>query len=125
MRKLTKNDIDEFLNYYHFLHDSHIYKINYDVNKSLIEVEIDVYWSGEATKKEDNSLDTHKTKLRIVCNGIEECNNKAMYVFDYIDSAYLKYVTIMGKEFICLADDESDPSFYVVCDYIEYEEIDK
>lgn len=121
MKVLCKDNLEEFLIYYHDLHDSYITNVDYDVSKAKIEMSIDIYWSGEPTIKEDGSYETHETKLKMVFDKIDSCSIKGIWTD--ISCAYVKYVTIRNKEFICFADDEKDPSFYVVSERAEYEEI--
>lgn len=123
MNKITKNNLDEFVKYYHGFHDSYITNINYDISKSEIELLINVYWSGEPVLKEDNTYDTNKTKMRMILNGVERYSTKEMFSWDFIYDAFIKYIKIDNKEFICFASNEQEPLIYIVCDSIEYEEI--
>ena len=59
MRELTKENIKEFNELYHNFHDSYIYNISYDINKSQIELLIDVQWKGEPILKEDGKYNTN------------------------------------------------------------------
>ena len=123
MVELTKDNLQEFMDYYHNFHDSYITNINYDITLSQIEIFIDVCWSGTPTLKEDGkTYETNKTKMRMVFHGVEECNNKEIFSWDYISDAFLKYIKIRNKEFICFASDEEEPFVYIVCDKIEYED---
>ena len=56
--------------------------------------------------------------------GIEKYNNKEIFSWNYIDDVSIKYVNFNGKELLCFADDEVEPLIYIICDNIEYEEID-
>ena len=47
MKKITKDNLNEFIDYYHEFHDSRITNVNYDISKSEIELLIDVFWSGD------------------------------------------------------------------------------
>lgn len=123
MNKITKDNLSSFMEYYHDFHDSHITHINYNIEKAKIQILINVYWSGEPTSNENESYNTNKTKLKMVFYGVEECNNKELFSWDYIYNAYLKFIKIKNKEFICFADDEKKPQVYVVCENIEYEEL--
>ena len=123
MKKITKDNLNEFIDYYHEFHDSRITNVNYDISKSEIELLIDVFWSGEPTLKEDNSYQTNKIKMRMVLHNVERCNNKEMFMWDEIYNAYIKYIKLDNKDFICFASDEKDPLIYIVCESIEYEEI--
>ncbi len=123
MKKITKDNLNEFIDYYHEFHDSRITNVNYDISKSEIELLIDVFWSGEPTLKEDNSYQTNKIKMRMVLHNVERCNNKEMFMWDEIYKAYIKYIKLDNKDFICFASDEKDPLIYIVCESIEYEEI--
>ena len=123
MKKITKDNLNEFIDYYHEFHDSRITNVNYDISKSEIELLIDVFWSGEPTLKEDNSYQTNKIKMLMVLHNVERCNNKEMFMWDEIYKAYIKYIKLDNKDFICFASDEKDPLIYIVCESIEYEEI--
>ena len=123
MKKITKDNLNEFIDYYHEFHDSRITNVNYDISKSEIELLIDVFWSGEPTLKEDNSYQTNKIKMLMVLHNVERCNNKEMFMWNEIYKAYIKYIKLDNKDFICFASDEKDPLIYIVCESIEYEEI--
>ena len=120
---ITKDNLSSFIEYYHGFHDSYITNINYDIRLSKIELFIDVYWLGEPILKEDRTYETNKTKMKIIFNGVEQCNNKEIFSWDYISDAFIKYIKIRNKEFICFASDENEPLVYIVCDNIEYEEL--
>ncbi len=120
---ITKDNLSSFFEYYHGLHDSYITNINYNIINSQIELLIDVYWSGEPKLNEDGTYKTNKVKLKMNLNGVEQCNNKEIFSWDYINEVFIKYVKIKNKEFICFASDEENPFVYVVCDNIEYEEL--
>ena len=51
MKKLSKDNIDKFLKYYHNFHDSYIVNIYYDIVNSRIEILLDVVWSGKPVLK--------------------------------------------------------------------------
>lgn len=54
--------------------------------------------------------------------GVENVRMKESFSWDYIYTAFIKYVKIKNKEYICFASDENEPFVSIVCDYIEYEE---
>ena len=122
MKEITKENLKEFMDYYHDLHDSFIEEINYDVSDSKIEILIDVGWSGELIVKNSKTYN-NKTKLKITLNNIETFNIKDYFLVDYINKAYIKYVKLENNEYICFATDENNPLIYVVCDYIEYKQV--
>lgn len=123
MKKINKDNLDEFINYYHSFNDSNIVSVNYDILNEKIEIIINTFWSGEPVLKEDNTFETNKTKIKMVLSGVIECNNKEMFSWDDINEVYLKYIKLHNKEYICFASDKENPSIYVVCDSIEYEEV--
>lgn len=123
MNKITKDNLEEFIEYYHGFHDSYITNVNYDISKSKIELLINVYWSGQPILKEDKTYQTNKIKMRMILDGVEQCNIKEMFSWDYINEAFIKYIKLANKEFICFASDEQEPMVYIVCESIEYEEI--
>lgn len=125
MKKITQDNLNEFVKYYHEFHDSYIININYDIFKSKIELLIDVCWSGNPILRENNTYQTNKIKMRMILNNVEKCNNKEMFSWDYINKAFIKYIKLDNKELICFATDEQDPLVYIVCESIEYEEINE
>lgn len=123
MEKITDENLEEFLEYYHNLHDSWITNINYNIFDSKIEMLIDVAMSGESVLKDDNTYDVNKTKLRMIFNDVQQCDIKEMYSWDFIMNCYLNYINFEDDEYICFANDEKDPVIYIVCEDIDYEEI--
>ena len=123
MNKITKDNLAEFINYYHEFHDSYITNVNYDISKSQIELLINVCWVGKSILKENKTYQTNKIKMRMILNNIEQCNNKEMFSWDYINEVFIKYIKLNNNEFICFASDEQEPLIYIVCESVEYEEI--
>ena len=123
MNKITKDNLDEFINYYHEFHDSYITNVNYDISKSQIELLINVRWAGKPILREDKTYQTNKIKMRMILNHIEQCNNKEMFSWDYINEIFIKYIKLNNNEFICFASDDQEPLIYIVCESVEYEEI--
>lgn len=123
MNKITKDNLDEFINYYHEFHDSYITNVNYDISKSQIELLINVRWAGKPILREDKTYQTNKIKMRMILNNIEQCNNKEMFSWDYINEIFIKYIKLNNNEFICFASDEQETLIYIVCESVEYEEI--
>ncbi len=58
----------------------------------------------------------------MVFNDVEQCNNKEIFSWDYINNAFIKYIKLNNKEYICFAIDEKEPQVYIVCESLEYEE---
>ena len=85
MNKITKDNLDEFIHYYHEFHDSYITNVNYNISESKIELLINVYWSGEPILKEDNTYQTNKIKMRMILDNVIQCNNKEMFAWNYIN----------------------------------------
>ena len=123
MNLITKENLSQFIDYYYGFHDSHITALNYNIKAAKIECLIDVYWSGGPTITSSGVYETNKTKVRIIFNEIEQCNNKAMFPWDYINNSFIDYINIKNKEFICFADNQNDPLVYIVCESMEYEEL--
>lgn len=123
MTLITKTNLSAFLEYYHSLHDSYITNINYNITNSQIELLIDIYWSGKLQLNEDGTYKTNKVKLKMNLNGVEQCNIKEMFSWNYINEVYIQYVKVKNQEFICFASDKEEPLVYILCDNIEYEEL--
>lgn len=120
---ITKENLESFLEHYHGFHDSYITDIHYDIKCSKIEIFIDVYWSGVPIQKTDGTYETGRTKIKMIFNGVEQCNNKEIFSWDYISEVFIKHINIKNKEYICFASSEEEPLIYIVCDSIEYEEL--
>lgn len=110
------------MDYYHCFHDSYIANVIYDFRNSRLELFIDIWWSGNPLIKEDGTYETNKVKLKLVCTNIQQYNFKEKFS-DYIEEAYLKYITINNKQYLCFATDNENPLISIVCDSIEYEEV--
>jgi len=121
--KINKDNLNNFINYYHSFHDSYITNINYDINNSKIELYLDIVWSGEPILKEDNTYETNKTKLFMTFNNIEKYSCKEIFNWDYIDEMYLNFINLDNKELICFANNKNNPDIYIVCNDISYKEI--
>ena len=126
MNILTKDNIDEFMEYYHYLHDSSINKVDYNPIEEKIEMIINIYWSGEPTIKSDGTYDTDKSRIKMIFTGVNEYNDNQDY--SSIDDSSVEYYDKDGKELIgisllCDYLDE-EPLIHVVCGKIEYEILD-
>ena len=121
--RLNKDNLKQFLEYYHFFHDSYITNINYLINENKIELFIDICWAGEPILKDDKTYETNKTKLILTFNNIKQFNCKEIFSWDYIDKAYIDNIKINGKDYICFANNKENPLIYIVSDNIEYSEI--
>lgn len=122
MTSITKDNLTEFMDYYHWFHDSKILDVKYYFKKTKIELYLDVFWSGKPILKNDGTYETNKTVVKMICNDIYQYNFKETYLND-IDDAYLKYIMINEEEYICFATDKEEPLISIVCRSIEYEEV--
>lgn len=121
MTSITKDNLKSFMDYYHWFHDSYITDVKYEFLKKQIELYFDIFWSGDPILKDDENYETNKTKLKI-CKSIYQYNYKENYI-NYIDEAYLKFININKKEYVCFATDKEEPLISVICKSIEYEEL--
>ena len=123
MKEITKESIEEFLNYYHYFHDSTIEDFNYNFKTSEILITIDVFWSGKPKLKENGYYETNKTKIKMILKKKKEFKIDEENDFGYIDHLYFKFINLNKKEYLCFATAEKDPHIYIVCDKVKYEEI--
>ncbi len=121
MKQIRKDNLEEFLDYYHGCHDSYIKDVKYEFLKDKVEFFIDVFWSGNPTIKDDGTYETNRKKMHMVCSNVVQYNYKENYS-DSIDDVYLNYLRIKNKEYICFATDKEKPLISVVCENIWYEE---
>ena len=126
MKKITKNNIEEFIKNYHFFHDSYIKKINYDYNNSKVEMHLDVYWQGNPDLKEDGSYETNKTKIKVLFTGIESFSDTEEY--SSIDDTIVKCFQKNGKDLFTISfksfEPNEKPYLSITCESIEYEEFE-
>ena len=125
MKNINKKNIINFMNYYHNFHDSNILNINYIIKESKIEIILNVCWSGIPVLNEDKTYQTNGVVLKMIFYDILQYNNREMVIDNKINKAFLKYIKLNDREVLCFADSVDKPSFYVVCDRIEYEEIEE
>lgn len=125
MKSINKKNIINFMNYYHNFHDSSILNINYIIKESKIEIILNVCWSGIPVLNEDKTYQTNGVVLKMIFYDILQYNNREMVIDNKINKAFLKYIKLNDREVLCFADSVDKPSFYVVCDRIEYEEIEE
>ena len=125
MKSKNKKNIINFMNYYHNFHDSNILNINYIIKESKIEIILNVCWSGIPVLNEDKTYQTNGVVLKMIFYDILQYNNREMVIDNKINKAFLKYIKLNDREVLCFADSVDKPSFYVVCDRIEYEEIEE
>ncbi len=123
MKKITNENINDFIHYYHAFHDSYIKNINYQINAKKLEILFDIMWSGKPTLKEDKTYETNETKLKMIFYNVEKASIKEIFNWDYINEIYLSYIEKDNKEYICFATDEDNPQLFVLCEKIEYEEL--
>ena len=122
MKKINKDNLLQFLNYYHRFHDSYITTINYDVSNANVELFVDIQWTGEPIKKFDGYFETNKTKMMIQFIGVKKFKCKEFFQWDYFNEVYLDYIKLENKELICFSNDKNDSFIYIVCDNIKYKE---
>ncbi len=122
MKQLTKENLISFKDNYHDFHDSYVKDVIYDFKKSHVDILLEVWWVGERIKKEYGTYEPNKIRMRLSCNNVFQYNFKEIFS-DYIDEAFLKYVKIKDKEYICFATDNKEPLISVICENMEYEEL--
>lgn len=123
IKKITKNNLNNFLEYYHHFHDGSLLSIDYNVEKERIEIVLNTMWAGEIKLLDDGSFQKNVQKLKLCFNGVSRCNIQEIFSWDFIDDLYVNYLIVEEKEQICFANSYENPSLYILCDFIEYEEI--
>lgn len=123
MKKITKENINEFLEYYHNFHDGVIKSIIYDCDQAKIKFIIEIFWVGKDEVNKDGKYNTKRRNIKLVFNQVENVNIKERFSWDFITEAYLKFITINNKELLCFADNDTNPDFYCVSESLEYEEM--
>jgi hypothetical protein len=115
MKLINELNIDEFLNNYHNFHDGFIKSAIYDCDVDRVKIIIGINWVGEDNNK------NHLVKL--VFNNINSINIKELPKDNFINEIYLKYIKIKDNNYLCFADNDTNPKIYCVCEYMEFDEI--
>lgn len=111
MIEINKDNLNQFLTTYENFHDALIRNINYDIIKCIIVIDINAYNNG-------------KKHLKLVFDNVTKYLNYEMFNWDFITEAYIKYVKVKNKEYICFADDLNKPNTYILCDKMFYDIFD-
>lgn len=119
---MTKENINEFLSYYHYFHDSRINKIDYNIDEDKIDIYINACFAGQIFL-EDGVYNKSWRKIKIQLKKIIKCNIQEFYTYDDINELFLKFIKKNNQDFVCFATEEENPSIYIVCESIEYEEL--
>lgn len=116
MRKIDKNNYEEFLKIFNDFHDGYVKKIDYDTDKSEVCILFDV--CSNCLKKNE--------ELKMVFKGVDNFTENNPYMINYIDYVYIDFFHRDGKKLICFSlnseDPDEEPYLYVLCKNIEYEE---
>lgn len=122
MKVIDKVNIEDFLEYYHNFHDATIESVIYDCSKSSAKVIIKTFWVGENEIHNGKIIPKNKS-IKIVFNGVKKINVREILSHDYIMEIYFKYITLENTEYMCFADNDTNPKFYCVCESMEYDEL--
>ncbi len=122
MKTINASNIDDFLEYYHNFHDATIKSAIYDCSKAQAKIVIKTFWVGENAINNEKLVPKNKL-VKIVFNNVEKINIREIFSWDYIMEVYFKYITLNKKEYMCFADNDTNPKFYCVCESMEYDEI--
>lgn len=122
---ITKENLEQFKDYYHWFHDSTLSKVVFDKIKKELTLFVNAYWSGKTYVKPDGFYETHPVKMRMFFSEVKEYKDSldSEDYMGYIDEAYMEFITLNKKEYICFAEDKEEPFFYVIAKSCKYEEI--
>lgn len=123
MKEINEKNLTKFLEHYHYLHDSYIRKIDYNITNSQIIVNVDVGWSGTASINKDGTYKTNFKKIKMVFNNIKKYKITEIFTHEIISKINIEYIELNNKKYIRFIDDEEWPSLNIVCENIKYEEI--
>ena len=122
MNMISKENINEVMEKYRDFHDSSLISIYYDIYNQKIEITINLFWEINENKEYKRS----NNNLKIIFEKVKECNIKENNSWDFIQEAYMKYITTEdSKEMLCFSSDEENPLYYIICENIRLEIINK
>ena len=122
MNMISKENINEVMEKYRDFHDSSLISIYYDIYNQKIEITINLFWEINENKEYKRS----NNNLKMIFEKVKECNIKENNSWDFIQEAYMKYITTEdSKEMLCFSSDEEDPLYYIICENIRFEIINK
>ena len=127
MKSLTKDNLEEFMNTYHNLHDRFITSVNYNTEASEIELLINAFQSKnndqEFSEQNNISTETQNIKLRMMFSDIVSCSIQVSFPWELIKHALFKNMILQDEELLCFANDETNPSIYIISSKAAYEEL--
>lgn len=123
MNEVTKENIKEFLTFYHAFHDAIIKNVNFNIIGDSVEIILHIIWAGDTELDEDNKFKTVDKNIKLIFSDINDLSIKHFDQFNYISEVYLKFINYKSEECICFADELNKPTIYVVSNKLSYEEI--
>lgn len=128
MKQLNKNNYKRFLSYYNDFCEACIKQIDYNSEKSEIQVIFCIAKPEKTLLENSNILRENPVNLKMTFKGIDNFSTNSPYEIDYIDYTYMDFYSQNGKNLICFAlnneDPDIEPYLYIACESIEYEEIE-
>ena len=122
MNMISKENINEVMEKYRDFHDCSLISIYYDIYNQKIEITIKLFWEMNENKEYNRS----NNNLKMIFEKVKECNIKENNSWDFIQEAYMKYITTEdSKEMLCFSSDEENPLYYISCENIRFEIINK
>ena len=123
MEELKKKNFQDFITNYNSLHDSRVLNINYNIEKSEIELLIKTLWTGDIVLTLDGTYKKSTTKIRLLFKDIVLCNFKELKSKYLIKEIVMDRIKIDKSYYSCFKSSKLNPLIYIVAKHIYYEEI--
>ncbi len=124
MEELKKENLEKFVNIYNSLHDSRVLSINYNIEKSEIELLIKTSWSGDIVLTKDGTYEKSFKKINMIFKDIVLCNFKELKHHYVIKEIVMDKVKVDNIYYPCFKSSKLSPLIYIVAKHIYYEEIE-
>ena len=124
MEELKTKNFKTFIDTYNSLHDSRVLSINYNIEKSEIELLVKTLWTGDIVLTLDGTYKKSIKIVKLLFKDIILCNFKELKSKYLIKEIVLDRIKIDNSFYLCFKSSKLNPLIYIVAKHIYYEEID-
>jgi len=94
MIELTSAKLEEFVDYYHGLHDTAIKRVEYNVADATVSLKLEIFWAGESVLSDDgiHYVGTKSKNVTLLFEGVVRFNFTEIDSADFIYDVFFKLI---------------------------------
>lgn len=94
MIELTSAKLEEFVDYYHCLHDAAIKRVEYNVAQAAVSLKLEVFWAGESVLSDDGKhfIGPKDKNMTLLFEGVLRFNFTEIDRADFIIDVFFKRI---------------------------------